>query len=196
MNRKPHKFSFLEEVQPILNKHCLKCHDFDKNNREKLVLAGDKNPFFNAAYINLYVSKAVKLVGGGPAAIQQAYSWGSHPSKLTQIIDSNHKGVKLSQKEKEILYTWMDLNGVYYPVYESSFGDNWAGRCPLNDQEVQELCKLTGLNFWRLNGWTRNIQAQISFDRPEESPCLDVIRNDKEKNAASRQPFFKKGKNA
>lgn len=181
MNRKPHKFSFLEEVQPILNKHCLKCHDFDKNNREKLVLAGDKNPFFNAAYINLYVSKAVKLVGGGPAAIQQAYSWGSHPSKLTQIIDSNHKGVKLSQKEKEILYTWMDLNGVYYPVYESSFGDNWAGRCPLNDQEVQELCKLTGLNFWRLNGWTRNIQAQISFDRPEESPCLDVIRNDKEK---------------
>lgn len=181
MNRKPHKFSFLEEVQPILNKHCLKCHDFDKNNREKLVLAGDKNPFFNAAYINLYVSKAVKLVGGGPAAIQQAYSWGSHASKLTRIVDSNHKGIRLSQKEKETLYTWMDLNGVYYPVYESSFGDNWAGRCPLNDEEVREFCKLTGLNFGRLNGWTRNIQAQISFDRPEESPCLDVIRNDKEK---------------
>lgn len=179
--KKPHKFSFMEEVQPILNKHCLKCHDFDRNNREKLVLAGDKNPFFNAAYVNLYVSKSVKLIGGGPAAIQQAYSWGSHASKLTGIIDGNHKGVKLSAKEKEILYTWMDLNGVYYPVYESSFGDHWAGRCPLTDEEVRELCKLTGLNFGRLNGWTRNLQAQISFERPAESPCLDMIRNDKEK---------------
>lgn len=181
MGEKPHKFSYFEKVQPVLDKHCLKCHDFDQKNREKLVLAGDKNPFFNASYINLYVSKSVKLIGGGPAAIQQAYSWGSHASKLSKIIESNHKGVKLSHKEKEILYTWMDLNGVYYPVYESSFGDNWAGRCPLTDEEVNQLCQLTGLNFGSLNGWMRKQPAQISFDRPEESPCLDVIRNDKEK---------------
>lgn len=181
MGEEPHKFSFMEEVQPILDKHCMKCHDFDRNNRKKLVLARDKNPFFNAAYINLYVSKAVHLVGGGPAAIQQAYSWGSHASKLTEIIDGDHGGIRLSQKEKEILYTWMDLNGVYYPVYESSFSDHWAGRCPLTDEEVKQLSELTGLDFGRLNSWTRTQPAQISFDRPEESPCLDVIRNDKEK---------------
>ena len=75
----------------------------------------------------------------------------------------------------------MDLNGVYYPVYESSFSDHWAGRCPLTDEEVKQLSELTGLDFGRLNSWTRTQPAQISFDRPEESPCLDVIRNDKEK---------------
>ena len=177
----PVKFSFMEQVQPILDRNCVKCHDFDPENRDKLVLAKDKNPFFNAAYVNMHVQKVVTLVGGGPAAIQQAYSWGSYPSKLTELIENNHKGVKLTQKEKETLYTWMDLNGVYYPVYESAFDTTLAGRCPLHDKEVDELIKLTGVNIWNLNSFNRKLTAQISFDRPELSPCLDSIRNDQEK---------------
>lgn len=181
MDKEPFKFSFMEHVQPILDKHCVSCHDFDTKDRKKLVLAKDMNPFFNAAYINLYVNKIVTLVGGGPAEIQQAYSWGSHASKLTKIIDNEHKGVKLSAEEKEILYTWMDLNGVYYPVYESAFDDALAGRCPLTNQEVNQLTELTGISLWNLNNFSRNMQAQIAFDRPELSPILDGIRNDKEK---------------
>ena len=171
----------MEHVQPILNRHCVKCHDFDVNDRDKLVLAKDMNPFFNAAYVNLYVHKAVNLVGGGPAEIQQAYSWGSHASKLTSIIDGNHKGVTLSDKEKEIMYAWMDLNGVYYPVYESAFDNTLAGRCPLTDQEISQLSELTGVRIRDLNSFARTLQAQISFDRPEASPILDGVRNDKEK---------------
>ena len=181
MDKEPFKFSFMEYVQPILDKHCVSCHDFDTKDRKKLVLAKDMNPFFNAAYINLYVNKIVTLVGGGPAEIQQAYSWGSHASKLTKIIDNEHKGVKLSAEEKEILYTWMDLNGVYYPVYESAFDDALAGRCPLTNQEVNQLTELTGISLWNLNNFSRNMQAQIAYDRPELSPILDGIRNDKEK---------------
>lgn len=181
MGKEPFKFSFMEQVQPVLDRHCVKCHDFDPGNRNKLVLAGDMNPYFNAAYVNLYVSKAVKLVGGGPAAIQPAYSWGSHASRLTQIIDGRHKGVRLSPKEKEILYTWMDLNGVYYPVYESAFDNTMAGRCPLTNDEVNELSQLTGINLWSLNNWRRPLPAQIAFDRPEKSPILDAVKQDKNK---------------
>lgn len=181
MNKEPFKFSFMEQVQPILDKHCVKCHDFDIHDRKKLVLAKDMNPFFNASYVNLYVNKIVNLVGGGPADIQQAYSWGSHASKLTKIIDNGHKGVKLSPKEKEIMYTWMDLNGVYYPVYESAFDNALAGRCPLTNQEVNRLAELTGVNLWNLNNFSRKLQAQVAFDRPELSPILDGIRKDKSK---------------
>lgn len=177
----PVKFSFMEQVQPVLNKHCMSCHDFDTNNREKLVLAKDKNPFFNAAYVNMHVKKVVSLIGGGPADIQPAYSWGSYPSKLTRIIENNHKGVRLNKKEKEILYTWMDLNGVYYPVYETAFDTTLAGRSPLYDHEISRLIELTGVNIWDLNHHGRSKTAQISFDRPEVSPCLDSIRQDKEK---------------
>ncbi len=183
MGKAPKKFSFMEEVQPILDRKCVSCHDFDTKNRDKLVLAKDKNPFFNAAYVNLYVKKEVTLVGGGPAEIQEAYSWGSHASKLTKIIDGGHRGVKLSTKEKEVLYTWMDLNGVYYPVYESAFDSTLAGRSPLYNQEINELIQLTGVNIWELNNHGRKLTAQIAFDRPEASPCLDAIRGDKEKYA-------------
>lgn len=179
--REPVNFSFAEQVQPILDRHCLKCHDFDANDRERLVLSGDKNMFFNAAYVNLYVRGAVSLVGGGPAQIQQPYSWGSHASRLTSIIEQGHQGIELDKCEKETFYAWMDLNGVYYPVYESAFDETLAGRSPLTLEETGELGKLTDLNFWSLNHWGRKTGAQVSFERPETSPCLDAIRDDREK---------------
>lgn len=181
MGREAHKFSFTAEVQPILDKHCLKCHDFDASDREKLVLASDRNPFFNAAYIDLYVKKKVKLIGGGPADIQQPYTWGSHASVLTRVIDSTHHKIKLTTAEKQILYAWMDLNGVYYPEYESAYPDNMAGRSPLTNRELKELQDLTGVNFNQLNGFWRKLGPQIAFERPQESPCLDAVRQEPEK---------------
>ena len=181
MGMEPFKFSFMEHIQPIMDRRCVKCHDFDKKNRQKVVLAKDMNQFFNAAYINLYVNKVVGLIGGGPADIQQPYSWGSHNSRLSQIIEGDHHGVKLTQKEKEWLYAWMDLNGVYYPVYESAFDNTLSGRSPLTYAEIDCLSELTGVNLRSLNTHTRTLQAQISFDRPAESPILDGIRNDKSK---------------
>ncbi|MFR9634046.1 MAG: hypothetical protein SNI46_04230 [Rikenellaceae bacterium] len=187
VSQSPKNYSYLEEVQPILDRRCVECHDFDINNRKKLVLAGDKNPYFNASYINLYVTKAVSLVGAGPAQIQEPYSWGSHTSKLSSIIEnkhSHHTDVELTEQERQTLYTWMDLNGVYYPTYETSFGDNIAGRCPLTIAETNELSALTGLNFRKaLSNWWRSATAQVSFDRPELSPCLDAIRSDSVKYA-------------
>jgi hypothetical protein len=181
MGMEPFKFSFMEHVQPIMDRRCVKCHDFDKKDRQKVVLAKDMNQFFNAAYINLYVNKVVGLIGGGPADIQQPYSWGSHNSRLSQIIEGDHHGVKLTQKEKEWLYAWMDLNGVYYPVYESAFDNTLSGRSPLTYAEIDCLSELTGVNLRSLNTHTRTLQAQLSFDRPAESPILDGIRNDKSK---------------
>ncbi len=180
-DREPFLFSFMQEVQPILDNRCVSCHDFNSSDRDRIVLAKDKNPFFNAAYVDLYVKKAVKLPGGGPAETMQPYSWGAHASKLTQIIDGKHHGVQLSKDEKETLYTWMDLNGVYYPIYETAFQDHPAGRSPLTYQETNELASLTGLNFGALGDWRRTQQAQISFDRPELSPCLDAVKDDPEK---------------
>jgi hypothetical protein len=177
--REPELFSYMKQVQPIFNKNCVSCHDFDAKDRKKLVLAGDNNPYFNASYIDLYVKRKITEAGAGPAAIQQAYSWGSHASRLTGIIDGRHHDVKLSEQEKRVIYTWMDINAAYYPVYESAYPENIAGRCPLNNKEMKQLGKLTGIDFWALNDYKRKAGPQISFERPELSPCLDRIRDDK-----------------
>ncbi len=181
MGHAPEPFSYSKTVQPIFNKHCVSCHDFDEKDRSKLVLADDNNPFFNASYVDLNVKKKIAVVGAGPSEIQQAYSWGTYASLLTKTIDSNHKDVKLTEDEKRILYTWMDLNAVYYPTYDSAYPDNMAGRCPLDDQDMNRLKELTGTDFEKLNGFNRTEGPQLTFERAELSPCLDKIRGDKPK---------------
>jgi hypothetical protein len=172
-------FSYINEVQPIFDKHCIKCHDFGKKAGKSLILAGDRNPFFNASYIDIYVKKKVNLIGGGPAEIQAPKSWGSHASRLSEIIESKNHYAKLSQTEKETIFAWMDLNGVYYPEYESAYPNNTAGRSPLTEDELIELSALTGVNIIKLNTHERTLGPQISFERPELSPCLSSIENDK-----------------
>lgn len=175
----PEVFSYIRDVQPLFNKHCLSCHDFGKSAGKKLILAGDRNPYFNASYIDLHVKKQVSCIGGGPAELQEAYSWGSHSSKLIQVLEEGHNGIQLSEDEMEILYTWIDLNGVYYPQYESAYPDNPAGRSPLTFDQLKRLEELTGIPFGKLNIYKRELGPQIAFERPELSPCLNSVKRKK-----------------
>lgn len=174
-------FSYAQQVQPIFDQHCIRCHDFGSDNESGLILAGDRNMFFNASYIDLHVKNVINPIGGGPADIQQAYSWGAKSSKLTEVIENDHHEVSLSNSEKEMLYTWMDLNAVYYPSYESAYPENPAGRSPLTMDEMIELGKLTDTNFKGLKKYQREIGPQISFERPELSPCLNNLKKGSKK---------------
>lgn len=191
---KSRKFSYMEEVQPVFDKHCVECHDFDKEAGKTLNLSRDRNPYFNASYLDLYTKKMVNLVGGGPSDLLPAYSWGSHNSKLTTVIDSSHYNVKLSKNEKERLYTWMDINGVYYPDYECAYPNNPVGRSPLSQAELDQLGKYTGVNFGALAGMHRRLGAQISFERPELSPCLNEL-DEKSSNYKEAINLIKLGSN-
>jgi hypothetical protein len=177
-------FSYIQRVQPIFDRHCISCHDFDKAAGEVLILAGDKNPYFNASYVDLHVKKQVKCIGGGPAELQPAYAWGSHKSKLVQILEEGHNNVSLSREEMETIYTWIDLNGVYYSQYESAYPENPAGRSPLTFEELDQLGKLTGVDFGKLALFDRQLGPQISFDRPKLSPCLSGVKDKKDYDRA------------
>lgn len=168
-------FSYARDVQPVFDAHCVKCHDFGKKAGNILLLAGDRNPYFNASYIDIHVKGQIANIGGGPSQIQQAYSWGAHTSNIIKVIENGHHKVDLSTNEMETLYTWIDLNGIYYPEYESAYPDNPAGRSPLTFEELNKLGKLTDVNFEKLAGHARKLGPQISFERPELSPCLKNI---------------------
>ncbi len=172
---KQRNFSYTKEVQPVFNKHCVSCHDFNKDAGKKLVLAADKNMFFNASYIELWMKQYINCIGAGPHNIQPAYSWGASNSKLVRVIQSGHYNVNLTKEEMDRIVTWIDLNGVYYPEYASVYPNNLAGRSPLNDGQVKRLGELTGIDFKALAGHRRTMGPQISFDRPELSPCLERL---------------------
>lgn len=172
------EFSYCREVQPVFNRHCVSCHDYGKPAGKAINLAPDRDLVFNTAYNELWRRRFIHVVGAGPAAIQPALSWGSHASKLTQTLLPKHYQVRLNAEEFDRVVTWMDLNAPYYPTYACAYPTNLAGRCPLNDQQVRRLEALTGLSLRALASFRANQGPQISFDRPELSPCLAKIANE------------------
>jgi hypothetical protein len=172
----PREFGFLAEVQPVFNRHCVGCHDYGKEPGKRLNLAPDRTLTFNTAYTELWRKGYIKCVGAGPAEVQEAYSWGSHPSKLIQELRNpqvpQHKDLHLGPEDLERIITWVDLNGVYYPTYASAYPDSLTGRIPLSNAQLGRLAELTGVAFFRQRSFQSNPGQDVSFDRPELSPCL------------------------
>ena len=180
----PRLFNYLIEVQPVFDKHCVSCHDYGKKGGERLNLAGDRTMVFNTSYNELWRSGLITPVGAGPAVTQPAYSWGSHASSFLGTLREGHHSDGLRQEDYDRIVTWLDLNAPYYPIYASAYPDNLAGRSPLDPSQVTRLSELTGVAFDKLADWNANLGPQVSFERPEKSPCLEGIDKN---NEAARQ---------
>lgn len=177
------EFSYMEFVQPIFDRHCVQCHDFGKPGAKSVVLAGDRNLLFNASYTSIYLNKIIVAPGAGPTKTMDSKSWGSTVSRLGKIVTDGHGDARdekftLSDEEKEILITWMDLNGPYYPTFACNYRNNLFGRCPLTNEELVQLGELTGVPFVKTvaSSWDNNNRWnfwKVLFERPEMSPCLE-----------------------
>ena len=154
-------FNYLDEVQPVLDAHCVRCHDYGKPAGEKLNLAGDLNLVFNTSYLELRRKSAirwfpdpptgekilVKAVDDGPAEVLPAYSWGARRSRLIDVISRDHYDVKLDQESFDRIATWIDVNAPYYGSYASAYPNNAFGRSPLGAKQLRRLSQLTELKL-------------------------------------------------
>jgi hypothetical protein len=170
-------FDYMAEVQPVFDKNCVSCHDFGKKAGKKLVLAGDRTNTFNVSYNELWRKKYIKAIGAGPDKTQQAYSWGSHASKLVEEILKGNGKVKPGTEDFDRIVTWIDINAPFYGRYDSAYPHNLSGRSPLNNAQIKRLTELTGVQLASLNSHGRNRGPQVCFERPELSPCLAVIED-------------------
>ena len=167
------EFSYLAEVQPVLDRHCVQCHDFGTPAGKLLNLAADRDLVFNVSYNELWRKKYIHVVGAGPADTQAPRAWGSHASKLVPFLRRRLEPAgTLTREEFDRVVTWIDLNAPYYPSYASASPNNLAGRSPLDDRQLARLEQLTGVPVRQLAGHASNRGPQVSFDRPELSPCL------------------------
>ena len=169
---KPRLFNYRIEVQPVFDRHCIRCHDFGKPGAKKLVLAGDLTRAFNVSYMELRRKNLVNVPGAGPADLLAATSWGSHASRLVQVLRKGHNDVKLSPEEFDRIVTWIDINAPYYPDYASAYPNNQYGRSPLTGAQLKRLSKLTGENLGK-----QSHDPRITFTRPALSPCLQRIKD-------------------
>ena len=55
----PEILDFPRDIQPILDRHCVSCHD-PTNRKGGLVLSGDRGPTYSLAYYNLLLHRQVE----------------------------------------------------------------------------------------------------------------------------------------
>ncbi len=199
-------FSYAAEVQPVLDRYCLRCHDHGGKGAGKMILCGDKGPAFNVSY-SMLLSRSpaiwqvpdpngpkplVSSVGSGPVKVLPPMSWGSHRSRLVDMLRHGHNGVKLDDESFDRIVTWIDLNIPYYPTHAARYRKNTFGRSPLDHKQLLRLSQLVGSSPGGENfGWTRvsgygggrlsklvmTVGSPINFTRPKLSWCLKAFES-------------------
>jgi len=146
----PRGFSFPREIQPILDRHCTRCHDqrgdaVTRDKEKAFSLLATSNPAgpakrtWSDAYIALTQAKddigqPNEIVNwlnvqSVPSLLPPYYA-GSSQSKLLMILDEGHYGVELSQEERDRIACWIDLLVPYCGDYAEA--NAW------NDAEKQK----------------------------------------------------------
>lgn len=133
-------FNYASIVQPVLDKHCSKCHNA-KEKPKNIDLSGDRTEFFNISYEVLarrnqgrtgspYISW-IPSYNGHEWNINEIKpkQWGSPASKLAEIIRTGHLDkdgkprFKMDDADKRRIYAWMDLNVPYYATADTAHPD-------------------------------------------------------------------------
>lgn len=171
----PRFFCYMREVQPVFDAHCVRCHDYDAEAGQLLNLARDRDLVFNTSFNELWRKQYIAAIGAGPAQVQPAYSWGARASALMQSVLEPHQDIVLDEESIARITTWIDINAPYYPEYDSAYPENLAGRSPLDNRQLRRLAQLTGTDFAAKMTYHSNTGPLISFDRPEQSPCLQGL---------------------
>jgi hypothetical protein len=127
----PRGFSFNKEIQPILDRHCVKCHSGSETEpfdfSASYVIDGVSKRKWSRSYLALTQAQSegkpsqsyykgnqdAELVNwinnmSVPTMLPPYYK-GSAKSQLITMLEQGHEGVKLSQEEMDKIACWIDL---------------------------------------------------------------------------------------
>jgi len=130
----PDVIDYPRDVQPILDRHCLPCHD-DGRRDGGVVLSGDRGPIFSISFYTLTVKDLVADGRNGlgnrpPRAI------GSGGSRLIRLSDGSHHDVSPTERERRLLRLWID-SGAAYPGTYAALGTGMIGAFEIFDRSIR-----------------------------------------------------------
>ena len=124
---------FFYDVQPVLDRHCAKCHACPEP-KGGVDLSADYTNLFNVAYETLTGKGLVRYVcdytvDSLPTRPPKYY--GSHASRVVQVLLTTHKKegrVNMPPEDFRRLVTWIDCNCPYYGTYTFTRPGTIGGR--------------------------------------------------------------------
>jgi hypothetical protein len=119
-------FNYVRLVQPVLDRHCVACHQEKKALDLTGVVEGKNGwtrSYTNLAgkygfYFNVSNGSINDGVHGGSRTI--AGQFGARASDLLEFIGESHYGVSLSDEEFHRLTLWLDCNSEFFGSYENT----------------------------------------------------------------------------
>jgi cytochrome c553 len=111
-------------VQPVLDKHCVKCHGGETPagpEGNPIVLTGEPDGRYSKSYNVLgklvaYTAWAGLEENGEP--LTQPDRFGARASRLMDMLLEGHHEVTLDEEEMDRLVTWMDANALFYGTFD------------------------------------------------------------------------------
>lgn len=116
-------FSYPRLVQPVLDKHCLECHEDHPDTAPRLdreVIAKGRKKWY-ASYFSLAPEYGFWKYGDRFRTTPGEF--GARASKLYELLKEGHYDVELSPKEMHRITLWLDSTSLFYGVYEKEGGE-------------------------------------------------------------------------
>lgn len=131
----PDVFDFPRDIQPILDRHCVTCHDYDKTNHGGVFLCGDRGPMYSHSYFALTARSQVADGRNKPQSNYAPRTLGSAASPLLGKLEPAHYAVQVSPREKRLMRLWIET-GAPYPGTYAALGTGMIG----SYEENQPAC--------------------------------------------------------
>jgi cytochrome c553 len=111
----PDVLDYRKHVQPILNAHCVKCHNY-KQRKGRVVLTEDLGIMWSLSYYMLLAKRQV-ADGRNGYGNQKPRTIGSSASKLMNKIDGSHHDVKVTPQQWRTIWMWLESGAPYAGTY-------------------------------------------------------------------------------
>jgi len=175
---KPRGFSFRREIQPILDRKCVGCHD----GKGKKTLSGLNRPYlkgdkfivvppktkFKAKFTQAYadLQRYVRSYGPEPDNhLAAPAEWMPDTSHLVKLLKKGHYNVKLDAEEWDRIYTWIDLNAQFAGTWSESY------KAP-TEQQIADRTKYLAQysNIYENDENPLPLPEPVPFEKPKKLP--------------------------
>ena len=164
-------FSFLRTVQPVLDRHCIRCHGLDKT-EANLNLLGTRKGRYNTAHDSLTGRGGLVKIAyrNNETPYSKPKDYFAHAGRLAKYLLNDHrKYVDLDRESFQCIVDWLDLNAQYYGDY--SFNRIEKRNISRNGERAlrEHIKQLFGANLA-----AQPIDALINVAQPDQSRILNA----------------------
>ena len=139
----PDIFDFPRDIQPILDRHCVACHDYAASERGGpmaggVVLSGDRGPMFSHSYYMLTICAQISDGRNLRKSNYPPRALGSSASPVMTLLDGSHYDANLTPHERTMVRLWID-SGAAYPGTYAALGTGMIGHYARGRIDRQDL---------------------------------------------------------